>query len=110
MIDSTCQFCEMAEKYKPLKGSIFLCSRCVNRFIDMTQEQLKALQGYYIENRETLCVENFDLIDSKIKTLDMFIGEEHEQYRPEAKHRRNINRERVVRAIGNKAQRIGRSS
>ena len=97
----TCLFCEMPEQsaYKP-EGE-FVCSKCSVRFVEMSQDALKQIIEYLKANREKLCLFNFEAIDNKIKALEIFIGEEHEQRKPVE---RNFNRARAFRP--NRAEKI----
>ena len=107
-----CLFCEVPEtgEYKPPKGIEYVCSDCTQHFINMSQDTLKDGIKFLENNKETLCVFNFEIIENKIKAINMFVGEDYEQRKPVSKnHRRNIDRKRIVRAVGNKEKRIGRS-
>ena len=90
----TCIFCEMPEQsdYKP-EGE-FVCSKCSVRLVEMSQDELKQGIDYLKTKREKLCLFNFQAIDNKIKALEIFIREEHEQRKP---IERNFNRERAFR-------------
>ena len=74
-----CLFCGLPEtgKYKPPKDTEYVCSDCTQLFIRMSQDTLKGGINFLEDNKEKLCVFNFEIIENKIRALKMFVGEEH---------------------------------
>ena len=106
---AVCLFCEMPEQSKCKPEGEFVCSRCAVRFVEMTQDELKQGVEYLKANREKLCLFNFEAIDNKIKALEIFIGEEHEQRKPIRYNQRATNGKRTAGSIRHK-ERIPRLS
>jgi len=99
-----CLFCGLPEPgYKPNPDKDFICSRCVQILLSADQEDLnrayrKALEKGY--PKKARAIESFLVPEEKI----------NEQFRPiSKKHRRHIDRKRIVRAIRDQKKRIGRS-
>ena len=99
-----CLFCGLPEtgKYKPPKDTEYVCSDCTQLFIRMSQDTLKGGINFLEDNKEKLCVFNFEIIENKIKALKMFGGEEHEQRRPTRYNQRTADGKRTAGAIRNK--------
>ena len=106
-----CLFCEIPEagEYKSPKGTEYVCSDCTQHFINMSQDNLKDGIKFLENNKETLCVFNFEIIENKIKAINMFVGEEHEQRKPTRYNQRIDNRKGTAGAIRDK-KRIARLS
>ena len=103
----SCLFCEMPEatenrKYKPPKDSEYVCGRCTDRFSRMSQDALKDGIKYLENNKETLCVFNFEIIENKIKAINMFVREEYEQRKPTRYNQRAADGKRTAGAIRDK--------
>jgi hypothetical protein len=88
--------------YKPASGIDFTCSLCVQMFLAEDQKDLKMARSKALEKgftNKAMAIESFLILEGK-----------DEQRRPVSKNRgRHINRKRIVRAIGDKEKRIGRS-
>ena len=99
-----CLFCELPEtgKYKSPKDTEYVCSDCTQLFIRMSQDTLRGGINFLEDNKEKLCVFNFEIIENKIKALKMFVGEEHEQRRPTRYNQRTADRKRTAGAIRDK--------
>ena len=99
-----CLFCSGAIKnFRPQAGNDFICSRCVQILLGADQRDLK--KAY---TKAIACG-----YPDKARAVETFLDTEENingQRKPVSKQRgRHINRKRVVRAIGDKEKRIGRS-
>ena len=99
---TNCLFCNQEEGhgYKPEKEIEYVCSRCVQLLIGADQEDLKRAYTKAIKHG----------YENKAKAVAMFIEKEIEDGKKPKKHRRNFDRKRIVRTLGNKAKRIGRNA
>ena len=94
-----CLFCGQS----PYKAdSEYICGRCVQILLNADQAELAEGRARCIEKGYS----------RKTRTIDSFLIPEgiNEQRKPAKKRRRHINRKRIVRAIGDKKKRIGRST
>ena len=107
----SCLFCEMSEtrEYKPPRGDEYVCSDCTQHFINMSQDTLKEGITFLENNKETLCVFNFETIENKIKAINMFVQEEYEQRKPTRYDQRIDNRKGTAGAIRHKKRIAGLS-
>ena len=98
-----CLFCfNLEKKYKHNPGTDFICSRCVQLFLMADQKELKSAYEKAIDKGYT----------DKAKAIESFLIPEgfDEQRKPVTKKRgRHTDRKRIVRAVGDKEKRIGRS-
>ena len=104
MNSETCLFCNRLEKkYKPEPGKYFICSQCVQLMLSADQAELmraynKAIEKGYPDKASA--IKSFLIPKEKING----------QRKPISKKRgRHIDRKRIVRPIGDKEKRIGRS-
>ena len=99
-----CLFCNLPEtgKYKLPKDIEYVCGDCTQLFIRMSQDTLKGSINFLEDNKEKLCVFNFEIIENKIKALKMFVEEEHEQRKPTRYNQRTADGKRTAGAIRNK--------
>ena len=106
-----CLFCEMPEtgEYKPPKGAEYVCSACTQHFINMSQDTLKDGIKFLENNKETLCVFNFEIIENKIKAINMFVREEYEQRKPTRYNQRIADGKGTAGAIRDKKRISGLS-
>ena len=99
-----CQFCGFPEPaHRPSLDKEFICSGCVQLLLSADQTELKRAYSKAIEKgypNKARAIESFLTPEEKI----------NEQRKPfTKKRRRHIDRKRIVRTIGNKEKRIGRS-
>ena len=94
-----CLFCEMPEKkYKPPKGTDFVCSHCVMTFLGAEQDYLQWVHDQAVKNSMT----------DKARAIESFIlpkEESCESIKPK-KHGRRFDRKRSLRPSANKKNRI----
>ena len=99
-----CLFCGYPESNPQSDtGADLICSRCVQRLLAADQLNLKKAHAKAIDKGYL----------NKAKAISIFLMSEENingQRKPVPKnHRRNIDRKRIVRAIGDKEKRIERS-
>ena len=98
-----CLFCiDLEKNYKPDPGNDFICSQCVRLFLGADQLDLKRAYWKAIEMGYS----------NKARAIESFLIPEEfdEQRKPVTKkRRRHTDRKRVVRTVGDKEKRIGRS-
>ena len=103
MSANECLFCNgMDIKYKPESSKDFICSRCVQLLLAADQQDLKRAYTKALEKEST----------NKAKAIESFLIPEgiNEQRKPVSKKRgRHSDRKGIVRTVGNKEKRIGRS-
>ena len=104
MSSEVCLFCNrLEEKYKPELGKYFICSQCVQLLLSADQADLTRACKKAIEKGYT----------NKARAIESFLMPEEKnngQRKPISKKRgRHIDRKRIVRPIGDKEKRIGRS-
>ena len=103
MSADVCLFCNGLDiKYKPDTGINFICSRCVQLLLGADQQELNMAHAKAIEKGLT----------NKARAIELFMIPEgtDEQRKPTTKKRgRHSNRKGIVRTVGDKAQRIGRT-
>jgi len=95
-----CLFCNQEEPgYKPSLNTDFVCSSCVQVLlgaeqIDLRHAHEKAVSKGY---------------ESKARAIKSFLmQEENDGKRPAKRNRKNLNRKRITRTLGDQAKRIGR--
>jgi len=100
-----CLFCNGTEEnYKPVSQVDFICGTCVQLLLTASQEDLKrsyinAMNAGYTNKTEA------------IKSFLMPERGEDEQRKPRTKiRRRHTDRKRIDRTVGDKENRIGRTS
>jgi len=99
-----CLFCGFSEnRYRPDSDKEFICFKCVQLFLSADKSELIRTYNKAIEKgypNKARAIESFLIPEEKING----------QRRPiSSKHRRHIDRKRIVRTIGDKEKRIGRS-
>ena len=99
-----CLFCINPEpNYKPQMGNNFICSQCVQMLLKADQQDLKKAHARAIDKgflNKARAIESFLISEENING----------QRKPVSKHfGRHIDRKRIVRTIGDKEKRIGRS-
>ena len=104
MSNDLCLFCNVPEpNYKPQAKIDFICSQCVQMLIGADQEDLKKAHTKAIDKG----------YPNKASAIESFLIPEglYGQRKPATKNRgRHINRKRIVRVIGDKKKRIGRTA
>jgi hypothetical protein len=99
-----CLFCGFPENgYRPDAEKEFICSKCVQLFLSADQAELmraynKAIEKGYPDKARA--IKSFLIPGEKINGQQKPISQ---------KHRRHFNRKGIVRTIGDKKKRIGRS-
>jgi len=95
-----CLFCnDQEKKYKPEANTNSICGSCVQLLFNADQDDLlkahkKALEKGYL---------------NKARAIESFlIPEGNDGKRPAKRNRKNLNRKRTHRTLGNQTKRIGR--
>jgi len=98
MSEAVCLYCEKPEKnYKPLRGTGFICSRCLMAFLSADQDYLKWVYELAIKNS----------MPAKARAIESFILPEEtdgKQFNPKSRTR-NIGK-RLNRRGNSKADRL----